>query len=132
MTAYVPLEPDSLLSKLIACRTGEREALLEGSSDLETMYREAAVCGSTVPPPPQDQVDLHYVCFIKSPTGSVYELDGDANGPAKTDIALRQDEDMLVASALECIRRCIARNEADMKFSLLALVQDSGDPSQTP
>lgn len=40
-------------------------------------------------------------------------------------------EDMLDAPARECITRCIARNKADMNFSLLALVQDSSDPSQT-
>ena len=72
------------------------------------------------------------MCFVKSSTGLVYEVDGDADGPAKTDIALRQDEDVLAASALECTRRCIARSEAGMKFGLLALVQDPGDPSHAP
>ena len=87
------------------------------------IYGKAAVRGSTSPPPPEDEVDLHYVCFLKSPNGSVYEMDGDANGPVKTDIRLEQGEDMLEASALKCVRRCIARDSADMNFSLLALVK---------
>jgi len=100
--------------------------LLNESADLETINRKAAVRGSTSPPPAEDEVDLHYVSFLRSPNGSIYEMDGDANGPVKTDIILEQDEDMLVASALECVKRCIARGDGDMNFSLLALCIESG------
>ncbi len=124
MTVSGGVEPESLLSKLCACSSSEREALLNDSADVETVYNKAALRGSTLPPPAEDEVDLHYVCFIKSPNGSVYEMDGDANGPVQTDITLKQGEDMLEASALECVKRCIAREDADMKFSLLALVQN--------
>lgn len=65
------------------------------------------------------------MCFVKSPGGAVYEMDGDAVGPVRTDIALRQGEDMLAEAALKCVRRCIARDGADDgKFSLLALVRN--------
>ena len=124
MTASGRLESGSFLSKLIACSSCEREALLERSADLETKYQDAALRGHTSPPPAHDEVDLHYICFIRSSNGSVYEMDGDANGPVKTDVMLQRNEDLLEASALECVKRCIAREDADGKFSLLALVQD--------
>ncbi|KAL2041986.1 hypothetical protein N7G274_005174 [Stereocaulon virgatum] len=94
--------PNSLLGKLVASSNGEREALLESSTDVEEIYRKAALRGHTAPPPPEEEVDLHYVCFIKSPNGSVYEMDGDAIGPVKTDVMLRDDQDLLESSALEC------------------------------
>ncbi|KAL8935953.1 MAG: hypothetical protein Q9211_004430 [Gyalolechia sp. 1 TL-2023] len=106
---------------------GNREALLNDSVDLETMYTKAAVRGSTLPPPAEDEVDLHYICFLRSPNGSIYEMDGDAIGPVKTDLSLKHNEDLLDASALECVKRCIARGDADMNFSLLALVANLGD-----
>ena len=101
--------------------------MLESSTDLEAKYQEAALRGNTSPPPAEDEVDLHYVCFIKSLDGSVYEMDSDANGPMKTGITLEQNEDMLEPSALGCVKRCIVREDADLKFSLLALVQDYGN-----
>jgi len=121
------IEPNSFLSKLCTCSTHDREALLNDSADLETIYRNAAVRGSTPPPPAEDEVDLHYVCFLRSPNGSIYEMDGDANGPVKTDIVIKQNEDILEASALECVKRCIARGHADVNFGLLALVPNLGN-----
>lgn len=99
--------------------------MLDTSRNLERIYNEAAQRGSTSPPLAEDEVDLHYICFIRSHDGWVYEMDGETNGPIKTDCILKQSDDMLTAPALECVNRCIAREEADMKFSLLALVQHS-------
>lgn len=127
MASRTWLFPEHALRSRLAHPSREREVLLNGSTDLETMYHKAALCGTTSPPPAEDEVDLHYVCFIKSPDDSIYEMDGDANGPVRTDITLKRDEDMLEASGLQCVKRCIAREDADMKFSLLALVQDFND-----
>lgn len=103
--------------------------MLENSADLEKKYQEAALRGSSSPPLAQEEVDLHYICFIKSSNGLVYEMDGDTYGPIKTNIILNRNEDMLEASALEYVKQCIAREDADGKFSLLALVQDSSKSS---
>lgn len=92
------------------------------------MYAKAAVRGSTAPPPAEDEVDLHYVCFLRShPDGSVWELDGDANGPVRTDVVVGQGEDMLDEAGLKCVRGCIERGGADVKFGLMALVESGGD-----
>jgi len=58
---------------------------------------------------------------------ATYEMDGDANGPVKTDVTLREDQDLLESSALGCVRRCIARSEGNVNFSLLALVNSTND-----
>lgn len=101
--------------------------MLETSTDLETIYSKAALRDNTAPSSAQDEVDLHYVCFIKSSDDSIYEMNGDANEPVKTDVTLEVNQDLLKASALECVRRCIARNEGDINFSLLALVYNISD-----
>ena len=111
----------------MASSNSEREALLESSTDLEETYQKAALCDYTAPPPPEEEVDLHYVCFIKSPNGSIYEMDGDTNGPVKTDVMLRDDQDLLESSALECVRQCITRSKEKINFSLLVLVHNNSN-----
>ena len=115
------------LNKLCICLNGDRKVLFNESTDLETMYRKAAIRGSTSFPPVENEIDLHYVCFFRFPNGSIYEMDGDANGPVKTNIMLKQNKNMLDASALECVKRCIVKGGADMNFSLLALVPNLGN-----
>jgi len=111
----------------VASLSSEREALLESSTDLETTYRKAALRGNITPPPAEEEVDLHYICFIKSLSGLVYEMDSDVNRPVKTDVILGEDQDLLESSALECVRRCIARSEGDVHFSLLALIHNTSN-----
>lgn len=131
LTTRGRLVPDSLLSKIAASSSSEREAILESSTDLEIIYRKAALRGNTAPPPAEEEVDLHYICFVKSLNGSVYEMDGDANGPVQTDLVLGEDQDLLESSALECVRRCIARSEGNVNFGLLALVHNTSNSHQT-
>ena len=52
-------------------------------------------------------------------------MDGDAKGPVVTNVKLEAHQDMLEAEALESVRQCVKREDADGKFSLLALVRDS-------
>ncbi len=115
---------NSLLSNLVTSFSSEREALLESSTDLETLYRKAALRDNTASSPAEEEVDLHYVCFVKSSSGLFYEMNSDANGPIITNVTLEEDQDLLKSSALECVRRCIARSEEDVHFSLLALVHN--------
>ena len=89
------------MSDFCARSTSEQEDLLNRSTHLDAIYEKAALRGSTAPPPAHDEVDLHYVCFVKSSNGSVYEMDGDTSGPVKTNITLKHDEDMLAVTALE-------------------------------
>ncbi len=101
--------------------------MLESSTDLKTIYRKAALCNNTVSLSTEEEVDLYYVYFIKSLSNLVYEINSDANRLVKTDVILGEDQDLLELSALECVRRCIARSEGDIHFSLLALVHNTSN-----
>lgn len=78
---------------------------------------------SAVPDNAEDEVDFHFVCFVKSPkTGHVYELDGDRKGPVDRGLLLGPDEDMLAEGGLKIIKEYIQR-EDNFNFGLMALVQ---------
>ena len=111
LTSAIPLEPKA------------RAQLLEGSVELEEAHREAAMQGdSVVPENAEDEVDYHYICFVKSrKDGHLYELDGDKKGPI--DMGPMDGEDLLEGPGQGAIRACVnAEQGANAGFALLALV----------
>jgi ubiquitin carboxyl-terminal hydrolase L3 len=85
----------------------------------------AAMLGdSAVPDNAEEEVDFHFICFVKSPkNGHIYELDGDRKGPVDRGPLLGPDEDMLAEGGLNIVREFIQReNEVNFNFSLMALV----------
>lgn len=70
----------------------------------------------------EDEVDFHYVCFVKSNiNGHLYELDGDRKGP-KDRGRLELNEDVLSDGGRKAIREFIQREHGqNSNFSLLAL-----------
>ena len=103
----------------------ERHLLLEDSSELEALHKSAATQGvSAVPDSAEDEVDFHYVSFVRShKTGSLYEMDGDKLGPINLGIRLGEGEDLLTERVLEVVRAFIRRYESNGGFSLMALVE---------
>ena len=100
--------------------------MLEGSTELEKIHTAAALKGDTAPPEqPDDEVDGHYICFVRSgKDGHIYLLDGDRKGPLDLGIMLKEGEDMLSEPALEAMRSQIRLEEgSNMNFNLLALVE---------
>ena len=88
------------------------------------MYAAAAMKGdSTVPTDAEDEVDFHFVCFVKShKNGHLYEMDGDRKGPVDTGVLLGPEEDIFAARGLGIVRKFIEReNGASLNFSLLVL-----------
>ena len=81
----------------------------------------------------EDEVDFHYVCFVKSSkTGHLYELDGDRKGPVDHG-SLGPGENILSSGALSIIQNFIGReNGQNVNFSLLALVSAEADDSGQP
>lgn len=113
LSSCTPLAPDA------------RAKIIEDSEEIASTYRTAALQGdSEVPENAEDEVDFHYVCFVKSAkTGHLYELDGERKGPVDHG-ALEGGGDVLSEGALEIIRRFIGREQgANVNFSLLALVR---------
>ncbi|KAI9655253.1 MAG: ubiquitinyl hydrolase 1 [Trizodia sp. TS-e1964] len=121
------ITPGSHLSRLLArCRPLkplDRAKVLENDAELEAAYKLAALEGdSEVPENAEDEVDFHYVCFVKSnKDGHIYEMDGDQKGPVDKG-PLGVDEDVLGERGLSLVREFVRREDSgDSNFSLLVL-----------
>jgi len=99
--------------------------MLENSEFLEDAYRTVAMQGdSAVPDNPEDEVDFHYICFVRSIENQhVYELDGDRSGPVDIGLIMGEDEDMLGPGMLAHVKEFMRRYEHEnIIFNLMALV----------
>jgi ubiquitin carboxyl-terminal hydrolase L3 len=123
--------PDSNLAKLlndaIPLKPVERADLLYDSEALESAHQAAATGGDTSAPAADDNVDLHYVCFVKSQNNNLWELDGRRKGPLNRG-KLSPDEDVLSETALDLgVRSFLKRESAaeggDLRFSLITLAE---------
>lgn len=119
---------DTLITQAVPLKPRERATLLEETPSLETAHQEAAGLGDTAAPPADDDVDLHYVCFVKSEkNGHLWELDGRRKGPLDRG-ELKAEEDVLSQSALDKgVRAFLKREEAagggELRFSLIVLAE---------
>ena len=101
----------------------ERARLLEQTPQLATAHAHAASGGDTAAPDAQDDVDLHYVCFVKGKDGRLWQLDGRRKGPVPV-AELQSDEDVLSPDALKLGPLAfIERGGEDLRFSAVALAQ---------
>lgn len=123
------ITPDSSLAKLlddvIPLKPEDRAELLYESKDLESAHQAAAATGDSAAPGAADDIDLHYVCFVKSKSGHLWEMDGRRKGPLDRG-RLKPDEDVLSQQALNQGVRSFLNREAgagggDLRFSLIAL-----------
>lgn len=124
-------EPSSNLAKLlndaIPLKPVERADLLYESEALESAHRAAATGGDTAAPAAEDNVDLHYVCFVKSKNNHLWEMDGRRKGPLDRG-QLDPDEDVLSEKALNLgvrsfLKREAAGGQGDLRFSLITLAE---------
>ncbi|KAI5861922.1 ubiquitin carboxyl-terminal hydrolase, family 1 [Durotheca rogersii] len=129
------IETGSLLGHIFkSCSSlplSERSLFLENSEELEKVYKEVAVQGSSeAPDNPEDEVDYHYVCFVKSHrSGRLYELDGDRTGPIDRGQVLGPQDDVLAPGGLNVIREYIEHERGNSNFGLMALVRRGGSNS---
>lgn len=105
----------------------ERADLLYESDALEKAHQAAASGGDTSAPAAEDNIDLHYVCFVKSQNNRLWELDGRRKGPLDRG-QLAADEDVLSDKALDLgVRSFLKRESAagggDLRFSLITLAE---------
>ncbi|OTA59082.1 putative ubiquitin carboxyl-terminal hydrolase [Hypoxylon sp. EC38] len=119
------VEPNTPLHRLINASIPlppkERSALLERTPELATAHQEAASQGETPAPDAQDDIDLHYVCFVKTEDGTLWELDGRRKGPIARG-KLDDGEDVLSEKALLWgPLKFLERGGGDMRFSCVAL-----------
>lgn len=111
----------TLLSKATPLGPEERSQLLETDAALADAHKEAASQGDTAAPGAEDDVDLHYVCFVKGEDGTMWELDGRRKGPLNRG-SLEANEDVLSEKALTLgPLKFLEREGNDMRFSCVAL-----------
>lgn len=120
--------PGSPLARLLAETSPlpplERALALENSEDLENAHRSAASRGDTAVPDAEDDVELHYVCFVKSNKDHMlYELDGRRKGPLGR-VHLEEDEDVLSEKARAVVQGFVEREKESgrVDFAMVALV----------
>lgn len=112
---------DKLLKEAIPLAPAERAQLLERSQSLSRAHHDVASKGDTVAPQASDDVDLHYVCFVKTNDGTLWELDGRRKGPIDHG-KLDADEDILSEKALALgPRKFLERGGEDPRFTAVAL-----------
>ncbi|CAO2654849.1 Nn.00g115820.m01.CDS01 [Neocucurbitaria sp. VM-36] len=125
------IESNSNLAKLlndaIPLKPIDRANLLYESKALESAHQAAASGGDTSAPAAEDNVDLHYVCFVKSKNNHLWEMDGRRKGPLDRG-ELSPDEDVLSEKALDLgvrsfLKREVAAGGGDLRFSLITLAE---------
>jgi len=113
------------LREAIPLKPTERADLVVDSQALEAAHSSAAQSGDTAAPNIDEEVENHYVAFVKSKNGHLWELDGGRKGPLDRG-PLGPDDDVLSDKALEAgVKAFLKREEAagggELRFSLLAL-----------
>jgi ubiquitin carboxyl-terminal hydrolase L3 len=109
-----------LLKDGIPCKPYERTLVLENSNELETAYASVAKKGDTEAPPAEDEVDFHYICYVKSDKDNhLYSMDGDRERPIDLG-ELGADDDVLSDMCLDVIRDLI-KSAQSVNFNLMAL-----------
>jgi ubiquitin carboxyl-terminal hydrolase L3 len=114
-------ELERLIKEAEPLAPAERARLLERDQALAKAHRGVAEKGDTTAPDARDDVDLHYVCFVKGRDGGLWEMDGRRKGPLRRG-DLEGDEDVLSEKALALgPLKFLEREAADLRFSCVAL-----------
>lgn len=106
----------------------ERADLLYNSKALESAHQNAATQGQSNAPDATDDIDLHFVCFVKDEKNNLWEMDGRRKGPLNRG-QLAEDEDVLSEKALDLgPRKFLAREleNGELRFSLITLAPSFG------
>lgn len=116
---------EKLVNEAVPLEPIKRADLIYSSNDLEAAHLNSASKGQSHVLSAEDDIDLHYVCFVKDQDHNLWEMDGQRKGPLNRG-KLNMEEDVLSDRALELsVRRFLNREhepeKGEMRFSLLAL-----------
>ncbi|UKZ95443.1 uncharacterized protein TrAFT101_010287 [Trichoderma asperellum] len=112
---------DDIVKRSTPLHPAERAIVIEQTPALAEAHKAAATEGDTPAPDAQDDVDLHYVCFVKGNDGNLWELDGRRKGPINRG-PLNNDEDVLSDKGLNLgVLKFLEREGGDLRFSAVAL-----------
>ncbi|KAG1139691.1 hypothetical protein G6F37_009576 [Rhizopus arrhizus] len=95
----------------------ERVDLLENSKELAAVHQTAASAGQTEAPDKEEEIDLHFICFIEV-DNHLYELDGRKILPINhgkcTD---------LIESSVKVMKQYMERDPTQQNYNAIALCQ---------
>ncbi|EHK47450.1 hypothetical protein TRIATDRAFT_52114 [Trichoderma atroviride IMI 206040] len=112
---------DDIIKRSTPLHAADRARVIEQTPALADAHKAAATEGDTPAPDAQDDVDLHYVCFVKGNDGNLWELDGRRKGPINRG-PLNGDEDVLSEKGLNLgVLKFLEREGGDLRFSAVAL-----------
>ncbi|KAJ8101404.1 hypothetical protein POJ06DRAFT_96296 [Lipomyces tetrasporus] len=129
--AFDHVRPNSVLAQfkadLAPLTTKERVGYIENSNSLEAAHSAVASDGDTTAPDATEEVNLHFVAFVKSKSNVLYELDGRRAGPIRL-TKLAPENDVLSPAAVLFVKRFMDReaqaaspSASYLSFSLVAL-----------
>lgn len=114
-----------LLKDAIPLKPQDRAALLYESRALESAHADAAKLGDSAAPDAEANVDLHFVAFVKTADGDLWEMDGRRKGPLKRG-KLGLDDDVLSEQGQQLgVQAFLKREEeaggGELRFSVVML-----------
>ncbi|KAI8807356.1 ubiquitin carboxyl-terminal esterase L3 [Cladochytrium replicatum] len=104
-----------ILDRMSASSPEERGRALEFDDDLVRIHEETSHEGQSQVPDREDDVDLHFVCFVQK-DGMLFELDG--RKPCPVNHGRVND---FVANTAAVVQQFMARDPENLQFTLMAL-----------
>ncbi|CAG5129401.1 unnamed protein product [Candidula unifasciata] len=99
----------------------ERAKFLEQDNKMGAAHEDCAQEGDTQAPPVDENVQHHFVAFVNF-NGTLYELDGNKEGPV---VHGKTNPDIFLEDAAEVIKKFMAREPDNVNFNVMALVNCS-------
>ncbi|KAI9281893.1 hypothetical protein BY458DRAFT_498349 [Sporodiniella umbellata] len=93
----------------------ERSEYLESSKELAEVHQGAASVGQTMAPDREDEIDLHFVCFIEV-DDHLYELDGRKMFPINHGKSTN-----LMESSVRVMKQYMERDPKEQNYNAIAL-----------
>ena len=124
-------DPTSFLARFFEATASmtpaERATYLEappaGVPDIETAHAAAASRGDTAPPPPDADVDLHFVALVHV-EGRLVELDGRKRCAVDHGATTREG---LLKDAARVASEFMARSPGNVQFNMMAMAAAEGE-----
>ncbi|GAB9470330.1 hypothetical protein Gpo141_00007578 [Globisporangium polare] len=128
MRQHVTLEPESYLGKMFSkteTKTPDEIAdYLEHDNELEETHSSAADAGQSEQlESVDDPINTHFICFSHV-DGHLYELDGRKKFPINHGPTTQEN---LLKDACRVIQEFMARDEGEVRFTILALAKTQSD-----
>lgn len=112
-----------LFEKLASLEPEARALHLEKDEGIRQSYELAARQGRSAAPDPEEEVEYHYICYVRSSkNGDIYHMDGDLKGPVRLGTCSPDGElDLLKTTVIDQIKDLILSQGRDIRFNILSL-----------